>query len=195
MKSMSLGERILELGKLIISSPLYIGLFLIFFLIMTFLLLNIKKKNKIITYLFLGSILALFAFVLLGYHQSILTQLDNLIGTIVLNVFFPSWIVYFLVIVISYGIIIKTILHKESSKLKSIVNIVVFSILQFLFASFLIVVLSHNLDLSNRISIYTRSELVTILQFSMTLFLIWMLFLAGYRLIQKISHVVDHSSL
>lgn len=195
MKSMSLGERILELGKLIISSPLYIGLFLIFLLIMTFLLLNIKKKNKIITYLFLGIILALFAFVLLGYHQSILTQLDNLIGTIVLNVFFPSWIVYFLVIVISYGIIIKTILHKESSKLKSIVNIVVFSILQFLFASFLIVVLSHNLDLSNRISIYTRSELVTILQFSMTLFLIWMLFLAGYHLIQKISHIVDHSSL
>lgn len=195
MKSMSLGERILELGKLIISSPLYIGLFLIFLLIMTFLLLNIKKKNKIITYLFLGIILALFAFVLLGYHQSILTQLDNLIGTIVLNVFFPSWIVYFLVIAISYGVIIKTILHKESSKLKSIVNIVVFSILQFLFASFLIVVLSHNLDLSNRISIYTRSELVTILQFSMTLFLIWMLFLAGYRLIQKISHVVDHSSL
>lgn len=195
MKSMSLGERILELGKLIISSPLYIGLFLIFLLIMTFLLLNIKKKNKIITYLFLGIILALFAFVLLGYHQSILTQLDNLIGTIVLNVFFPSWIVYFLVIAISYGIIIKTILHKESSKLKSIVNIVVFSILQFLFASFLIVVLSHNLDLSNRISIYTRSELVTILQFSMTLFLIWMLFLAGYRLIQRISHIVDHSSL
>lgn len=195
MKSMSFWERVLELGKLIISSPLCIGLFLIFLLIMTFLLLNIKRKNKIITYLFFGIILALFAFVVLGYHQSILAQLDQLIGTIVLNVFFPSWIVYFLMIVISYGIIIKTILHKETSKLKSIVNIVSFSILQFLFASFLIVVLSHNLDLSNRISLYARSELVTILQFSMALFLIWMLFLAGYRLIQKISHVVDHSSL
>ncbi len=195
MKSMSFWERILELGKLIFSSPIFIGLFVIFLLIMTFLLLNIKRKNKIITYLFFGTILALFAFVLLGYHQSILTQLDNLIGTIVLNVFFPSWIVYFLVIVISYGIIMKTILHKESSKLKNIVNIVSFSILQFLFASFLIVVLSHNLDLSNRIALYARSELVTILQFSMTLFLIWMLFLAGYHLIQKISQVVDRSSL
>lgn len=168
-------EQMIKLGKLLFSSPIYIGLFLIFFLLFLFQFLNVKRNNLIVkvfvSCLFLGFLL----FAILGYHEAILTGLDYMIERLVLNLYFPSLAIYVIVILFSYIIFIGTTLGKRFSTVVKRINTAFFSFLQFLFSLFLIVVITNKIDISSRISMYQSSEVTILLQVSMILFVIWLL--------------------
>lgn len=167
--------QLIKLGKLLISSPIYFGLFIIFILLFCFQILNVKRNSSwvkiFVSILFLGLML----FAILGYHSSIMTGIDYMLERMVLNLYFPSLAIYMIVILFSYGVFVFTIFSKKFTSLVKKINIGFFTLIQFLFSVFLINVITNDIDVSSRINMYQSNDMTIILQVSMILFLLWLL--------------------
>lgn len=175
MIPISLFEQFVKLGQLLLSSPLYLGLFIIFVLLFLFQFLNVKRHNVIVQIFVSVLFLGLMTFVILGYRQSIVMGLDYLIERLVLNLYFPSFIIYMIMILFSYLIFVYTTFHKKFSTVVKKINTFFFTLVQFLFCVFLIIVITENIDVSSRIAMYQSQDLTIVLQISMILFLLWLL--------------------
>ncbi len=175
MIPISLFEQFIKFGELLLSNPLYLGLFIIFVLLFLFQFLNVKRRNVVVQIFVSVLFLGLMAFVILGYRESILTGLDYLIERLVLNLYFPSFIIYMIVILFSYLIFVYTTFHKKFSSIVKKINTGFFTFIQFLFCVFLIIVITEKIDISSRIAMYQSQDLTMVLQMSMILFLLWLL--------------------
>lgn len=175
MIPISLFEQFVKFGELLLSNPLYLGLFIIFVLLFLFQFLNVKRRNIVVQIFVSVLFLGLMAFVILGYRESILTGLDYLIERLVLNLYFPSFIIYMIVILFSYLIFVYTTFHKKFSSVVKKINTGFFTFIQFLFCVFLIIVITEKIDISSRIAMYQSQDLTLVLQMSMILFLLWLL--------------------
>lgn len=188
-------EQVVKLGQLLFSSPVYFGLFWIFFLLFLFQILNVKRQKiwvkVMIAVLFLGFL----TFTILGYHSDILTGFDAMMERLIFNLYFPSLAIYILVLAFSYLLFIYTLFRKTFSSLVQKINITFFTLLQFLFSIFLITVITNSIDISSRISMYQSSTLVTVLQFSMILFVFWLLALGIVYYIKQVKKYLSSDSV
>ena len=175
MIPISLFEQFIKFGELLLSNPLYLGLFIIFVLLFLFQFLNVKRRNVVVQIFVSVLFLGLMAFVILGYRESIFIGLDYLIERLVLNLYFPSFIIYMIVILFSYLIFVYTTFHKKFSSIVKKINTGFFTFIQFLFCVFLIIVITEKIDISSRIAMYQSQDLTMVLQMSMILFLLWLL--------------------
>lgn len=175
MIPISLFEQFIKFGELLLSNPLYLGLFIIFVLLFLFQFLNVKRRNVVVQIFVSVLFLGLMTFVVLGYRESIFIGLDYLIERLVLNLYFPSFIIYMIVILFSYLIFVYTTFHKKFSSIVKKINTGFFTFIQFLFCVFLIIVITEKIDISSRIAMYQSQDLTMVLQMSMILFLLWLL--------------------
>ncbi len=180
--------QLIKLAKLLCSSPVYLGLFIIFGLLFVLSFLNIKRDNKIIKSAIVIIFLSLMLFAILGYHQSILLGLDYLFTAFAMNLYFPSFAIYVLIVLFSYLVFIFTIYQDKFSTVIKKINLLFFCLIQFLFSTFLILVITNKIDISSRIEMYKSADLTIVLQISMILFLFWALILVlvhYWKLIRK----------
>lgn len=180
--------QVIKLGKLLISSPIYLGLFIIFILLFCFQFLNVKRNNSWVKILVSVLFLGLMLFAILGYHTSIMTGLDYMLERMILNLYFPSFAIYMMIIAFSYCVFVFTMFSKRYTTVVKKINIVFFTLIQFLFSVFLINVITNDIDISSRIAMYQSTDMTIILQVSMILFLFWLLALViGYyiKLLRK----------
>lgn len=186
MVPVSFFEQLIKFSKLLFSSPVYIGLFVIFILLFLFQFLNVKRENIVVkigvSCLFFGFML----FAILGYHKAILTGLDYMMEQLILNLYFPSLTIYIVVLIFSYLIFLLTTFSTKFSKTVKRINSSFFTMMQFLFSIFLIIVITEKIDISSRINIYQSTDLTVILQLSMILLVFWLLSLVVAYYIKQI---------
>ena len=141
--------------------------------------LNKKKMSKII----LISIYTLvFGLLLIFYHSEIMTFVDYLINNIFIFLFFPNLAVYTLVIIVSNILVIKSLLERKGEIIKNI-SIIFFILFNIIFYLIVENCLKNNVLIYENLSIYTNNELLTLIEVSMYLFIIYLSIL----LINKIS--------
>lgn len=169
--------QLMKLGQLLISSPIYFGLFIIFILLFCFQFLNVKRNNTLVKIFVSILFLGLMLFAVLGYHKSIFIGIDYMMERIVLNLYFPSFAMYVVIIAFSYLIFVFTMFSKKFTSIVKKINITFFTVIQFLFSTFLILVINNKIDISSRINMYISNDMTIVLQISMILFLLWALVL------------------
>ncbi len=186
--------QLIKLGQLLISSPIYFGLFVIFVLLFCFLFLNVKRDNVVVKICISVLFLTLMIFAILGYHKSIFLGIDYLMGQLVLNLYFPSLAIYVIVLGFSYLVFVYTIFSKRFSLVIKRINVAFFTIIQFLFSVFLLLVITKKIDVSSRIMMYQSTDMTIVLQISMILFIFWLLTLLIAHYVQLIrKHFFHHS--
>ena len=85
---------------------------------------------------------------------------------------------------IGFALMIKTLFSKKMSDVKRIINYVCFSILYFLFMSFIVLCVYSGVDIYDTVSLYQNDIILSIVQISNLLFLGWLLITLFYELYQ-----------
>lgn len=169
---------VLEKIKLIVSnlfsSFLGIDIFLISLLLFAFLFFNLKRNNKIVSYLFI-TIVSLFLFVMIGLNMDYVVYcIDTVIKKIMNYIYFPSTVIYFVIILICTINIIYSIVSKRDKFLK-IVDMSMFSLIYLLFFNFIALVIDNKLNISDKITLYENGTILSVVQASNILFVIWII--------------------
>ena len=156
------------------------------FAIITLILLEIvgHLKNKKITKIILISVYILvFGLLFIFYNSEVLSFIDYLVNNIFILLFFPNLAVYTLVIIISNILVIKNLLRTNNKILKhiSIMFFVIFNIIFYLIVDNCV---ENNILVYETLSIYTNSELLTLIEINMYLFILYLIII----LISKVSH-------
>ena len=181
MVELSLIEKIKTLFTLIFSSSLFLILLLGIFIILVDVFYISKQSRKVkIMYLIVSVIVM--AILLITYFEEFLKFIDVLNKNIVMLINFPSLLQYTIIIFITLIIMIISIFNKKMNRILSRINIGVFIADLFIFFLILDQINKTNIDLSNKINIYSNKNLMVLFEISMIIFVIWLFGLLTYKI-------------
>lgn len=181
MVELSLLEKIKTLFILIFSSSLFLILLLGIFIILVDIFYISKQSKKVKIMYFVVSIVVI-GILLLTYFEEFLKFINVLNKSIVMLINFPSLLQYTIIIFITLIIMIISILSKKINKVISRINIGVFIADLFIFFLLLDQINKSNIDLSNKVDIYSNRNLMVLFELSMIIFTIWLLGLIIYKI-------------
>lgn len=177
MNELTFMDKINVLFKLLFSSPVIIGIFVFSLILMITLFFYSKLNKKIMKFIFIVIYLALIGFAVFKYGRYFLTSIDSFVTLFMANIYFPIIPVYVGIIFISFIIMIVTLSSKNNHRVVKIINTVFFTFIQMLFALFIYIVESNNIDISANSNLYSNEQTMTLLELGMGMFVIWIFIL------------------
>lgn len=180
--NLSILDKIFSVFKTIFSSFLGIELFLLctFFLVIS--ILNIKQKEKVVNY-FTLAIFSMFIVLLIIFNLDYTGYcIDKVLKLILKYIYFPSTVVYFYMEILVVTILMITVFSKKIADFKKIFNYVVFTLFNLLFFLFISVISYNKIDLASTIDLYSNNSILSLVQVSNVLFVMWFLFTFFYNL-------------
>lgn len=180
--NLSLIEKFGTVFKYMFSSFLPIGMFVLSLLLLCILLVNVKVKNN---YINIAAICVYLGFVLgivISYSDYVKLCIDGFVKAIINYIYFPSTFVYFLIFAFITGLMIRTIFSEKMSNVKKVINYICFSFLYFLFMSFIVLCVYSGADIYDTASLYKNDIILSVVQISNLLFVIWILITLFYEL-------------
>ena len=181
MVELSLIEKIKILFTLIFSSSLFLILLLGIFIILVDVFYISKQSKKIKIMYMIVSIIVI-GILLITYFEEFLKFIDVLNKNIVMLINFPSLLQYTVIIFITIIIMIIGIISKKTNKLISRINIGIFIADLFIFFLILDQINKSNIDLSNKIDIYSNKNLMVLFEISIIIFILWIIGLLIYKI-------------
>ena len=107
-------------------------------------------------------------------------------------VYFPSTVVYFFIILFVTIVMLKTVFSEKMTSFKKGVNYFFFSILYFLFMSFMALASYDGIDLINVVDLYKNEVILAIVQISNLLLVVWLIFTMFYELFKYFQKKYDN---
>ena len=175
MSPVSLDEKLKIIWSVISSSPLYL-IFFVAIAVLVFLFSttnNANKKQSRKTYLLIYT--AFFIYLIIQYGESFSTLVDYAINQVFIGYYFPNIVIYICMLLIATIITLVSIFHKNVSRIIKVLNSIIYGLLIY----FLILMLS----IVN--TLYSSDKVRSLLEFSMFLFVTWVLVLVVYHFIRK----------
>ncbi len=180
--NLSLFEKIGIILRYIFSSYLSIEMFIISLLLFCILVVNIKNDNRIIQIISVSIYLGFVIGIFVTYTSYVRTSINSFVKSVMNYIYFPSTIAYFFIMVFVTSMLLYTLFSKKLSRVKKVINYAVFSILFFFFMSFLALSAIDGVDLINITRLYQNDTILSFVQISNLLLLIWIIFTAFYHL-------------
>ena len=97
--------------------------------------------------------------------------------------------------IIGIFILIKMIISKEKSKFIVVCNIILFTISSLLFILSIDTIVSNNIDIFKKVSLYNNETLMVLIQANTTIYLIWFIILFIRFIVNKIVKKLDEESI
>lgn len=185
MVELSLLDKIKTLLNLVLSSSLFLILLISIGIIILDICYISRKSKKV------KMIYAVISFVIIiGLSINYLKELVNIVNVInknlVMLINFPTILEYVTIIFISIIVMIISFIFKRFTKIIRGINLGVIIADLFIFFLILDQISKNNVDLSNKIDIYSNQNLMVLFQISLFIFIIWMAFLIIYSIIMKL---------
>ena len=189
--NLSLIDKIETIFKYIFSSFLSIEMFIMSLLLFIILIVNLKRKNTLVQMIAIGVYIGFIIGIFVSYTTYVKTCVDSFIKGIMNYIYFPSPIVYFFIIVFVTVMILITLFSKKLTMFKKVINYLFFSILYFLFMSFIALGAYHGIDLIDTTILYQNNTILSIVQISNFLLLIWLVYTGFYQLYKHFKNKYD----
>ena len=173
--------------KVLSNSPVIISFIVILVLTGIMIALNIKVVNKKVRMISAIVYSILVGVLFFSYSSTAFNYGDSILDSIHKNIYFPSIGTYLVILVASLVIVLITIFNKKVKTINKIINISAFVILLLLFVLVLDGLMTNEISISNQSKIYGISSLVTVIQTSMIIFLIWIVSVGSNSLINYVS--------
>ena len=175
-------DKIGYIFKYIFSSSITIELFIFCLLLFTLLIINLKKKNILINIGFIGIYIGLLLGVLVSYNDYVKLCFKATVKGIMQYIYFPSTIVYFFIMLFVSIMIVYTIFSKKITTFKKVFNYICFSLIYLLFLLFVTLSASNEIELNSMKELYTNNTILSLVQISNLILLIWIIFTLFYKL-------------
>lgn len=140
------------------------------------------KRNKII---YIGFSLLVLIILFIVYLPSIGKVFDNMMNNLFIVIYFPNLAVYFAAIIATSIILWVSLFSYKTSELIKRLNLVMYLIINYLFALVLYVINTKKLDIFSTESIYSNREATALIELTSIIFVVWVLFLIVYKLVLK----------
>ena len=192
MKYTSIFEKLFSLFSLSLTSFLDLG-FLCIIIFIGFLVLKkmISKKMGLIL-----SILSniLFLGIIIFNHQSILKSIfDQLITNMFENIYFPSTYTYLFIFLFMNSAIILSFISTRKKSSYQVIHAFFYLLFNFVFALILELICQYKIDIFKKSSLFSNKNLIMMLEFSVILFIFWLLSLFIVYLSNVISDRIIYS--
>ncbi len=180
--NLSLLEKFKVIFQYIFSSFLSIEMFLLSLLLFVILIVNMKRNNRIVQMVAIGIYLGFVIGILISYTTYVKSCMDSFVKEVMNYIYFPSTVVYFFIILFVSIMILWTLFSKKLTQFKKIVNYLFFSILYFFFMSFISLAAYDGVDLLDISVLYQNDTILSFVQVSNLILVIWLLFTGFYWL-------------
>lgn len=180
--NLSIIEKMKMISKYVFSSFLSVEMLIITILLFAILVINIKRKNNIIQIISISVYLGFVIGIFISYTAYVQTCIDSFVKQIMNYIYFPSTIIYFFIMIFVTVMILYTLFSKKISIPKKIFNYFIFSILFFFFVSFLSLCSYEMLDMMDTAKLYENNVILSIVQLSNFILLIWLIITGFYHL-------------
>lgn len=181
-------DKITLFFKLNFNSFLAIEELLIFILILSFLIINLKYKNNKVKIFIPFLLLFIVSLAMFLYGNSILYVLEEIVKGIIYAIYFPNIIFYIITVIISFSIMIYTILSNKLTNKEKIVNYLLCGIHLYLFILFITNCLDLNVSLVRPSRIYKHDELYVLVQSCQLVFVVNIIYQSVKRLVRKLKN-------
>ena len=180
--NLSILDKITSILKYIFSSFLGIEMLIFSLLLLTILIYNIKTKRKFVEIIVIGLYVGILIGLICAYPTYTKSCIDTLIKSIMSYIYFPSTVAYFFIMLFITTFIFITYFSKKISDFKRIINYIFFTSIYFMFLSFVAIATYNGINLSDTVLLYRYDVILSIVQMSNLLLLIWILFTIFYYL-------------
>lgn len=179
---MSFWEKLVLVFKYMFSSFLSIEIFILSLLLLFILIFNLKRKNHFVQIIALGIYLGFLIGIMISYHDYVQLCTDRFVKAVMNYIYFPSTVVYFFIIVFVTICMLISVFSKSMTNLKKCINYIFFSLLYFFFMSFIALASYSGVNLANTVDLYQDPVILSIVQASNFVFVIWAIFTFFYWL-------------
>ena len=181
-------DKITLFFKLNFNSFLAIEQLLIFILILSFLIINLKYKNNKVKIFIPFLLLFIVSLAMFLYGSSILYVLEEIVKGIIYAIYFPNIIFYIITVIISFSIMIYTILSNKLTNKEKIINYLLCGIHLYLFILFITNCLDLNVSLVRPSKIYKHDELYVLVQSCQLVFVVNIIYQSVKMLVRKLKN-------
>lgn len=140
------------------------------------------KRNKII---YIAFSLLVLIILFICYLPSIGKIFDNMINNLFIVIYFPSLAVYFAAIIATSIILWVSLFSYKTSEIIKRLNLVIYLIINYLFALVIYTINNYKLDIFKTESIYGNKQATALIELTSIIFVVWVLFLIVYKLVLK----------
>jgi len=170
------------------NSFLAIEELLIFILILSFLIINLKYKNNKVKIFIPFLLLFIVSLAMFLYGSSILYVLEEIVKGIIYAIYFPNIIFYIITVITSFSIMIYTILSNKLTNKEKIINYLLCGIHLYLFILFITNCLDLNVSLVRPSKIYKHDELYVLVQSCQLVFVVNIIYQSVKMLVRKLKN-------
>lgn len=185
MESYSLGEMLNTVMDIVLSSSFFLVTLVVGIVLLIAMILSIKSKKKFGKGLMIGVWIFLILFIIFRYNTYLYNLFDNLMNTIFRQIFFPSLAMYVVMLFVTNVIMFYSIFKNMPRYLK-VINVTISFIILFLFILTLDKIVGSGLNIYEPLTIYSNRELLILIEFSMLIFVFWLLILISIKIIRKL---------
>ena len=166
-------EKMKIIFDLLFSSFMFLEILLFFLLLFILLVVNIKVKNRIIPVVI--SVLVFVGIVVFGvlFSPYVFSCIDSFLLKAMEYYYFPSTVIFFFIFLIAVLDFIYTMFSKKLKSFKKIVNYLYVVGTFFFFIVFIGLATVNNIDLGDVVTLYQNKQILSVVQVSNLLFLVW----------------------
>ena len=177
MKYTSILEKLLLIYEIIESSMIYITFIGILFLTL-FLMLNKKINRKTSFIINLLSIIILIGYTIYNHFDPLAITFDNIMNNIFTNIYFPSFYTYLFILIFVNVISITSLFKITLNKLYKTINGICMLVIDFILVLILEIIAKNQIDLFSKVSLFSNTSLVMLLELSVNVFIIWIIMIS-----------------
>lgn len=178
-------EKLSIISKIIINEPIFL-IILLGIGLMFVDLFFISKRDSKTKHLYIFISIFLISLLIYSYFSSFIEVIDSINKGIVTFIYFPNVLQYMIVILIMLiAMVLSLFSNKNSLKIK-VINTFVASINLLLFFIILDQISKFDVDLTNKLTIYSNTNLMILFQISIIIFVVWITSLVIYKIIKKL---------
>lgn len=175
-------EKMKIIFELLFSSFMSIEIIIFFLLLFLLLIFNIKIKNKIVPIALSVVCISLMIAFMIGFSSYTITCVDSFIMKVMDYYYFPSTVVFFFICLFMIGVFIYTLFSKKLYTFKKIINYLCSTVVFLFFSLFTCIAIVNKLDLADQIALYENKQIITVVQVSNLVVLLWIIVTVFYYL-------------
>ena len=187
MTYLSILDKLKIFISLLISSS-YLLVFIGVLILIAILRLTKKINGKKASLMICLSLVLTFLGVILTNYDILSKTFDNFIDIIFTNIYFPSIYVYLFMIISTYIISIVSAFSRRMPKVYKNINYFMAFILNFFLVINLNVIANDKIDIFSDSSMYTNINLVSMLELSMNIYILWLIAIVG---VYAVNHITE----
>lgn len=183
MIKLSLLEKIKQFFDILTNTNNLLLVTIIICLLAAFVLISCKMNDKLMKIFYIIIYSLVLIILVIAFHTQLLSLIDYLIENIVANLLFPNLAIYMGVLLFINIVVLFSIFSNKVKFYVKNINIIFFAITQLFLYLIIDNVIEYDVNVYEKLSIYTNENLLILVELSMQLFIVWLCVLGIIRLV------------